>query len=87
MCITSTTALPMHIEEVHDIDYDYGQISVTGYAIVFEDSPVTLVDEISEKSYTMSFMDEASSLYSVFNLAEPSMNVLIIGRDLISAVI
>lgn len=86
MCITSTTALPMHIEEIHDIDYDYGQIFVTGYAIVFKGSPVTLVDEISEKGYTMSFMDEASSLYSVFNLAEPDMNVLIIGRDLISAV-
>ena len=34
--LVTTTAIPMHIEEIKEIDFNYRQLIVSGYAIVFE---------------------------------------------------
>lgn len=84
--LTSMTAMPIFIDEIYEIDYNYGQLMVSGYAILFESSPVTELKATSEVNYMLSSIDEAGSLCSVFNIIKPGMKVMVIGKDLLSAV-
>lgn len=82
-CITSLCGLPIHIEEITHIDYNYGQISCKGYAILFEASPVYILDKGLQANYTLAAIDEAGSLYGAYNIAMKNNNkvVAIIGRN------
>ncbi len=40
MCITSLTAIPLHLDEIGKIDFNYSQVDVEGYCIVFNTSPL-----------------------------------------------
>ena len=35
-CIASLSSIPVYIEEIQEIDFNYGQIVCSGYAILFE---------------------------------------------------
>ena len=87
LCLTTMTSLPMHIESIIDIDYNYGELVVTGYAIVFISSPITRPPEKLALNYTMTAHDESGSFYSIYKLSKKNMRFLIIGRDLISTII
>lgn len=82
-CITSLGGIPINIEEIYDIDYDYGQFKCRGYAIIFEASPVFKVDPTLEANYTLAAIDEAGSIAGSFDIAtEHQCNkVAIIGRN------
>jgi len=88
LCITTMTALPIFIERIHSIDYNYGELRVSGYGIVFIGSPLTSLDpgDLS-LNYTMAALDEAGSLLSVSRQAATGDRFLIIGKDLVSSMI
>ena len=85
LCQTTLTALPMHIDEIYNIDYNYGQLKVRGYVIAFMQTIFSRFPKDLKESYTIATIDEAGSLYNIFTLIPGSRNVLIIARDLISA--
>lgn len=85
ICQTTLTALPMHIDEIYDIDYNYGQLKVKGYVIAFQQTIFGKFPENLKKSYTIATIDEAGSLYNIYSLVKGQKNILIIARDLISA--
>lgn len=87
VCNTTLTAIPLHIDEISAIDYQYGQLEVRGYAVLFESTSVTPVANEEGISYTLAIMDESGSPYNVFSMAKPGMSFLVIGRDLISIAI
>lgn len=84
--LTTMTALPVLIEKIHHIDYNYGDLTVTGYGIVFMDSPLTVTPPGLQLNYTMAVFDEAGSLYSIYNAAEKGKRYLVIGKDLVSSI-
>lgn len=81
--LTSLCSLPLYIEEITEIDFNYGQIVCSGYAILFESSPVCLVEEDLSPDYTMAAIDEAGSMFGVFQTAleQQKQNYVIIGRN------
>lgn len=87
-CITSLCGLPLHIDRITSIDYNYGQITCEGYAILFEATPVYKMDETLEANYTMAAIDETGNLYATYKIAIEHQNkrVAIIGRTVYSTV-
>ncbi|HYE68969.1 MAG TPA: sigma 54-interacting transcriptional regulator [Anaerovoracaceae bacterium] len=85
-CLTTMTAHPIYIEKIHKIDYNYGELTVTGYGIVFISSPLTTIPPALQFNYTMATFDEAASLYSIHCVSEKGKRYLVIGKDLVSSI-
>jgi len=83
-CLTTMTAIPIHIEEIHKIDFNYGELTVTGYGIIFLDSPLTTIPPGIPLEYTMVAYDEAANFYVIYNSSKKGERYLIIGKDLLS---
>ena len=83
-CIASLSCIPIFIEEIETIDFHYGQIVCSGYAILFEASPVYPFAADLSPDYTLAAMDEAGSLFGAYNIAmeHENRNIVIIGRTL-----
>ncbi len=81
--LTSLCSVPLYIEEIEEIDFNYGQIVCSGYAILFEASPVRRLEEDLSPSYTLAAIDEAGSLFGVFQVAmeQQRKDFVIIGRN------
>ena len=85
-CLTTMTAHPIYIDKIHKIDYNYGELTVTGYGIVFIGSPLTTIPPALQYNYTMATFDEAASLYSIHCVSEKGKRYLVIGKDLVSSI-
>lgn len=87
--ITSLCCVPIYIEEITEIDYQYGQIKCTGYAILFEATPVYRMEEELNPNYTLAAMDEAGNLFGAHNLAieNGNKNIIIIGRNIYTTIL
>ena len=81
--LTSLCGVPIKIDTIDYIDYQYGQIKCTGHAIMFETSPVYKWSFEEGQSYALSAMNEAGCLLSAFKMAQDkgNMSVSIIGRS------
>ncbi len=84
-CLTTMTALPIHIEKIHKIDYNFGELVVTGYGIIFLDSPLTAIPCEVPLEYTMVAFDEAANFYAIYQSCREGKRYLIIGKDLLSS--
>ncbi|MDY5423182.1 sigma-54 interaction domain-containing protein [Hornefia butyriciproducens] len=85
-CLTSLTSLPLHIDEITEIDFDYGQIRCSGYGIIFETSPVyrpSMLLNLSDKAMMAAF-DESGSIYGSYIAAQEQdcHTVAILGNNL-----
>lgn len=85
-CLTTMTAHPIYIDKIHKIDYNYGELTVSGYGIVFIGSPLTTIPPALQLNYTMATFDEAASLYSIHDVSEEGKRYLVIGKDLVSSI-
>lgn len=87
--ITSLCCLPIYIEEITEIDYQYGQIECKGYGILFEATPAYLMEEDLDANYTLAAMDEAGNMFGAYNIATTNnnKNVVIIGRNIYSTIL
>lgn len=80
----TATGMPMYLEQIREIDYNYGDILVEGYAILFASSPVFLRPKELSINYTLAALDEASTFETINSQVERGMTVLIIGKDIIT---
>lgn len=84
LCNTTITSVPIFIEKIESIDYNYGELIIKGYTILFENSPMFIKPDGLNLNYTMTTLDEAGSIYSINTMVKPGMRILIIGKDLVS---
>ena len=87
ICITSLTAIPMQLEKIEAIDFNYAQMNVTGYSILFETSPIVPYPEELGESYLLSALDESGSIVNVYNFAETGNRFLILGNNVLSVLL
>lgn len=85
-CMSSISCLPTHIDEILDIDYDYGQIICRGYAIIFE-STLFCDPNISENlrpNAIMAALDASGSLLGSAKAAmeQGAKTVAILGNNI-----
>lgn len=85
-CLTTMTAHPIYIDKILKIDYNYGELTVSGYGIAFIGSPLTTIPPALQLNYTMATFDEAASLYSIHRVADEGKRYLVIGKDLVSSI-
>lgn len=81
---TSSTGLPLHLDQIKEIDYNYGDILVDGYVILFEASAVFPRPKGLSINYTLAALDESSTFETINEKVEKGMTVLIIGKDIIT---
>lgn len=88
-CLASLCGIPIDIDEIGNVDFNYGQIEVKGHAVLFETSPVFAADETLGETYTMSAINEAGCLLTARNMAEErnAVNIAVIGRNACTSVI
>lgn len=85
ICQTTLTGLPMYIDKIQEIDYNYGQIRVTGYVIAFFQTIFYHMPTSLLKPYNLEAFNDAGSIFNIYTHSKKSENTLIIARDLISA--
>lgn len=87
-CISSLSGIPIYIDKIYDIDYNYGQIRCSGYAILFEATSVFKFDERLNPKYTLAAIDEGGNLYGTYKIAIQHENkrVAIIGRNVFTTI-
>jgi Transcriptional regulator containing PAS, AAA-type ATPase, and DNA-binding domains len=76
------TAIPIYIEKIESIDFNYCQLYVKGYAIVFEGSIVYEKGRCSDARYILKALEDTANFYSVYNSIPARANVAIIGMDI-----
>ncbi len=81
VCNTTITCLPISIDSIGHIDYSYGELHVTGYAILFMNSPMFKRPKGMQMNYAMTILDEAGSVYAISSLVKKNMRVLLLGKD------
>ena len=76
-------SVPVHIDHFISIDYNYGQIVCTGYAILFDPEQIIPVPLDLGSDYTLAVLNEGGSLYTVHNMALKAEggNVAIFARN------
>ncbi len=87
--LTSLCGVPMKIDKILDIDYNYGQVMCEGHAILFDASPAHKWDDSVSADYTLHAINEAGCPYSAHELAKicDAKKVVIMGINSITTVI
>lgn len=91
ICLSTMTGIPVYIEEIEEIDYDFAQIKCRGYAICFETTILEKSVGVSEnrKRYLRRGVDEEGTFSGIADMMrsmgedEPLRNALIIGTGLV----
>lgn len=87
ICLSTMTGIPVYIEEIEEIDYDFAQIKCKGYAICFETTILERCNDIKEerRKYLRRAIDEEGTFYGISRMTRDMdvKRVLIIGNSLI----
>ena len=81
--VAPLNSVPLYIEDILSIDYNYGQIICTGYAILFLPDQIIPVPLDLGPDYALAIMNEGGCLYTVHKMAmeRKSGNVAILSRN------
>lgn len=88
-CLASLCGVPVKIDEIKRIDFNYGQLDVDGYGVIFQASPIFHAETGVRDSYTISAVNEAGCLFTARNMAEErnASKVVVIGRNACTSVL
>ncbi len=85
--IASLTSIPLHIDKVKNINFNYGQIEVEGYGIFFSASPIIpMPDNIPEEILLCAY-DESGSIAKAGEIAKSGSRFLILGSNILTVLI
>ena len=89
--LTTMTALPFYLESIRSIDYEYGLLHCTGYAICFEATVLREINQFDggQIKTLLRALDEEGSFYGISSqLAEMQAdNGVIIGNSLVEIIL
>ena len=83
-CQSSLAGIPLKIQRIDEVDYDYGQIVCDGTAIIFPTTNILRTVHDLSMNYTLAALNIGEDLYRISRMIrERRMSrVLIIGRDI-----
>ncbi len=85
-CISSLAGIPLDIDEISGVDFFYGQIEVSGHAILFGANPVAEANEKDPKKYVLSILDEGGSISKVPKLSKKTKGAAIIATSILQVI-
>lgn len=85
ICMSPLTGIPLCLESIESVDYQYGQIKCRGYAICFESSQLVKWDGITDLRYLLRLLDEEGNLLGVKSVLESktASRIAILSSDLV----
>lgn len=84
LCATSLTSLPMCIESVEDIDFNYSLIKIKGYVIVFGATTVFQLPDDLDVHRALAAMDEMGAMKKACALSSSAKKIFILGDGLLN---
>lgn len=87
LCLVTLTAIPLYIESIEKVDFNYGQLIVKGHAIVFEDTMYFDSHFDEDLRYILTALQEGGAFYGISRRIEADMNIAILGKDLLTAML
>lgn len=87
--LASIAGFPMFIDKITKIDYNYGEIWCSGYAIIFETSQIEKRPEDIDIKPLLCALDEEGSLIDIKDIIsdEKPKNIAIVGSNLIDTLL
>ncbi|MDD3349901.1 MAG: sigma 54-interacting transcriptional regulator [Eubacteriales bacterium] len=84
ICNASLAAIPLYISRITKIDMAYSQIEAEGYAILFEEFPISKPPQGLPVSLLLYAYDESGTLYAVNEAAKGKNRFLVVGSNLLT---
>ncbi|MDD7601430.1 MAG: sigma 54-interacting transcriptional regulator [Firmicutes bacterium] len=86
---SSISGLPMYIDSIRSVDFNYGQIECRGYAICFETTSLLLYSREVSAKYLLTAIDEEGNFLSVRQAVQERMaqRAVIIGGNLVTTLL
>lgn len=84
ICNASMASVPIVIRDIKSIDMSYGQIDVSGYAILYKGLPLIKRPKNIPLSLLMFTLNESGTLYRVSNESVGKKKFLVLGNNLLS---
>lgn len=83
----STTMIPLYINKIKEIDFVLGLVKVDGHCILFNNSSIIIQPPNIPLHLLMIAYEESSSLYHIYRLSQDKREFLVIGNNLITAML
>ncbi|MBR4862338.1 MAG: sigma 54-interacting transcriptional regulator [Firmicutes bacterium] len=87
--LSSLTGVAMHLDQINNIDFNYGQIECQGYVICFEATSIVKYDGKVSPKYLLSAIDEEGNFLGVHRVIQnqKAERVSIIGGNPVTALL
>lgn len=85
--IVSLTSIPLCIDKIKSINFNYGQIEVEGYAFLFSASPTIHVPRGIQEEILLSAFDESASIAKASEMVRGEERILILGSNILTVLI
>ncbi len=83
----SLSSLPMHLEDIDDIDWVFNQFTAKGYVICHSGIPMVKVDDTIPVRALLFALDESGTLAKLNRLLDGKKHFLIVGNNMISNIL
>lgn len=87
LVVISTSMIPLHIDEIREIDFVFGIIKVDGHCILFENYSIIAQPSDIPLNLLMASYEESSSLYHINCLSRGKKEFLVIGTNIVTAML
>lgn len=87
ICLTSLTSIPVCIDKLGDINFNYEQVAAEGHAILFEANPIIKAPKGLTLECALYAFDEAGSIGKAKYLARDGKSFLVLGSSIMSILI
>ena len=85
ICMSPLTGIPIQLDSIESVDFQYGQISCSGYAICFESNQLVKWNGKTDLRYLLKLLDEEGNLLGVKSAFESKMvsKIAILSSDMV----
>lgn len=87
LVVISTSMIPLHINKIKEIDFVFGSIKVDGHCILLNNYSIIAQPPGIPLSLLMTAYEESSSLYHIYRLSKDKEEFLVIGTNVITAML
>ena len=83
----SLSSLPMHLEDIDDIDWVFNQFTAKGYVICHSGIPIIKINDTIPVRALLFALDESGTLAKLSKLLEGKRRFLIVGNNILSNIL
>ena len=88
-CVSTLCGIPLHLDHIGEIDFNYGMITCSGYCIIFESTITAFPNNKMVEKYELAAVDESNSIFAAYDLIRrnQSQKVCIMSNSIYTALV